>query len=124
MKLIRKILIPTFILMSVSSFSQADDRSRQGVEGELRDLKKEVRQLRRDIARLEQLIVDNASSNPEFTGIDPNKRWGCYMDDWIAGAAHGTGATEAEAKGVTLEQCNIKKGSCKAKDLVCSQSES
>lgn len=88
---------------------------------ELRQLKLEIRALRRDIQRLEERLIfseraANEASHPEYD----DKKWGCFMQDLSAGGLFSTGSTKAEAKGRLLERCTQKKGACFEKKVECS----
>ncbi|QUM81632.1 hypothetical protein HWV01_15760 [Moritella sp. 5] len=94
-----------------------------------KDLKKEVRMLRKDIRRLETLIIrlsDKIDDDEDDTIPTPTNKdvWGCYIKDITAGAVYGTGRTEAEAKGKALEKCELKGGACWESNLKCSSDNS
>ncbi|WP_020404963.1 hypothetical protein [Hahella ganghwensis] len=124
MKQLTSILVSAAILFSASTMSDAEEYRRYGKEQELRELRKEVRLLRADIARLEDLIIEMHEARQPPVDVSLNNRWGCYMNDVRAGGIYGVGATEAEAKGVTLEKCSNKGGACFESDLKCSANES
>ena len=89
---------------------------------ELDEIRHELRLLRSDMARMERLLLESAAYPSAESGAVPESVWGCYMKDVKAGGVYGTGLTEAEAKGRTLEQCERKDGSCFESDLKCTKS--
>lgn len=111
-----KYLIPSILaLLSVNQASAHDVCDSFAMQ----DLKQEVRQLRKDISRLEKLVL--TLSNDRDSGKSRNgDAWGCYLKDLNAGGVYGTGRTEAEAKGKTLERCESKGGICWETQLKCS----
>lgn len=110
-----------FLFIAVSQGVSAHDVASSTTE-ELRSLREEVSLLRRDIARLEELILLGQAD--DFTRHGHRKSrgiWGCFMDDISAGGVYGTGTTEAEAKGKAMQDCKSKGGSCWENKLVCSK---
>ncbi|QUM77449.1 hypothetical protein HWV00_15160 [Moritella sp. 24] len=107
------------------SFGQASASERYD-DIELYQLKKEVRMLRDDIQRLEVLILRSSKKTDKDDVIADTKSgaWGCYIKDLRAGGVYGTGQTEAEAKGKTLEKCEQKGGVCWESNLKCSSDKS
>lgn len=85
---------------------------------ELRELRSEVRALRRDVARLEERFTATQWGMNEDMFDD--KKWGCFMQDIKAGGLVATGSTQAEAKGLLLERCSEKGGACFASNVECS----
>lgn len=81
---------------------------------ELRAIHHELKRLRAQLDHIESLLNQPPPAEPVAA-----KQWGCYMDDISAGGVYGVGATEAEAKGRALEQCEMKKGTCFEVKLKC-----
>ncbi|OZG74054.1 hypothetical protein BTA51_09795 [Hahella sp. CCB-MM4] len=125
MKLLGTVAVSAAILTSTASVAGAEEYYRSGTQQELRELRREVQLLRRDIARLENLVIEMHDANqPPPVDVNLNNRWGCYINDIRAGGVYGVGATEAEAKGVTLEKCSNKGGACFESNLKCSENDS
>ncbi len=124
MKLLRNVVAPVMMISSIATTVGAEEYYRSGTQHELRELRREVELLRRDIARLENLVIQMHDSNPPPVDTNLNNRWGCYINDIRAGGIYGVGATEAEAKGVTLEKCSNKGGACFESNLKCSENDS
>lgn len=106
--------------LSAASYShQTDDQQ------DINELKREVLSLKTNLLRLETLMLDtkNAVLASSMTKPSPRIQWGCYMDDISAGGVYGSGATEAEAKGKTMESCHQKDGSCWEKKMECTVSK-
>ncbi len=88
------------------------------------ELKNEVKQLRIDIKRLEQRIIDlQLSLSNDSTHSGSKATWGCYIDDITAGGIYSNARTEAEAKGKALHKCNLKNGACWENKVKCSVSD-
>lgn len=125
-----KLSVAALLLASTSAFTAASqthsvhdgaDYSEIQTIRELRELKSEVRALRRDIARLEQSFAAGQWRSDETSLHD--KKWGCFMQDLKAGGLVATGSTEAEAKGRLLERCTERNGSCFARNMECSAAQ-
>jgi len=121
-----KKLLAAALVFSISSVTIAHSpNEHQGYRSD--DLRKEVRRLRKDIARLESLILEltemvehNRSERP----IDYyQSTWACYITDLRAGALYANGRSKVEAKGKVLKQCTDKKGACFESNIKCSRSD-
>ncbi|WP_144392905.1 hypothetical protein [Pleionea sediminis] len=120
MKNILFILILAFTAITASSHSDYESTKREN-----RYLKKEIKELRADVRRLEGLILnlmDMVEHKPRHDR-GHKKQWACYMNDMRAGGIYGTGSSEAEAKGKTLQSCTKNGGVCFSSDLKCSKSD-
>ncbi|MCG7498109.1 hypothetical protein MHO82_14660 [Vibrio sp. Of7-15] len=111
-----KYVIPS--MLALFSFSNANAHDTCDTYA-MQELKQEVRELRKDIARLEKLVIRLSNNRNDGKRINGDA-WGCYLKDLNAGGVYGTGRTEAEAKGKTLERCESKGGICWESNLKCS----
>ncbi|HFD4029310.1 TPA: hypothetical protein ACF3XQ_004464 [Vibrio parahaemolyticus] len=116
----KNLVLVIITLLSVGNVYAKEISSKE----ELSALKNEVRMLRKEIQKLELMIVKLSHSIDDnvLPGNQGNS-WGCYLDDIKAGGVYGTGLTEAEAKGKALEKCNAKGGVCFTSSLSCIQSK-
>lgn len=75
--------------------------------------------------RLETLMLEvkNAVLALSVSRAGASTWWECSMDDLTVGGVYGSGATEGEARGKTLKNCNLKKGSCWEHSLECGVSK-
>ncbi|MGF1726433.1 hypothetical protein [Photobacterium nomapromontoriensis] len=114
-----KVMLPLMLLLLVGNVhAKTGDTKHFSDDRVIYELKKEVRMLRKDIQRLEVLIL-KLSMSDSIGNVNDNA-WGCYLNDLNAGGVYGTGRTEAEAKGKTLEKCKRKDGMCFETQLECS----
>ncbi|MFT6984276.1 MAG: hypothetical protein ACJAT7_000062 [Psychromonas sp.] len=117
----KKAVLIIFILLSVGKVNANEICNETAVH----DLKDEVRMLRKDVQRLEILILKLSHTVTDSAlSEDGNDVWGCYIKDIRAGGIYGTGRTEAEAKGKTLEKCTLENGVCFESGLNCSFNKS
>jgi uncharacterized protein YlxW (UPF0749 family) len=109
------------VMMVLLSFGKAN-ASENSDASALKDIKKQVRILKKDIRKLETLIIKLSDKIDDDRHTESKKEdvWGCYIKDISAGTVHGTGSTEAEAKGKALEKCESKGGACWESKLKCS----
>ncbi len=98
-------------------------------DADIQQLKHDVRILKREVRRLQDIVSGGDYGNRTDIHIDADKRpdntkgqWGCYLNDPIAGGVYGTGRSEAEARGKTLATCKSKGGACFENLLKCSRS--
>ena len=110
-------------LISIGAF--AHQYEEQDEADAQQDVKKELRMLRKDIRRLESIIMDLVETIEDGNGSNrsDSDKWGCYLDDLTAGGLYATGRTQAEAKGKVLQHCSDKKGSCWESKVKCNQAE-
>lgn len=114
-----KVMLPLMLLLFIGNVrANVGDTKDTSDARVLHELKNEVRLLRKDIQRLEVLILKLSMTGS--AGDDNDNAWGCYLNDLNAGGVYGTGRTEAEAKGKTLEKCERKEGMCFETQLTCS----
>ncbi|WP_330924423.1 hypothetical protein [Candidatus Sororendozoicomonas aggregata] len=92
---------------------------------EIQQIKQEVERLKDEIGSLKQQLNQPTESTRNLNiNHDANRtQWGCYLDDVKAGSFYGTGSSEAEARGKTLQKCSDRGGACFEVEVKCSQSK-
>ncbi|MBE8167852.1 MAG: hypothetical protein HAW66_05765 [Shewanella sp.] len=114
-----KYLLSTLVVLFFSTTIFAHPKN---TDSEIHQLRQEVKQLHKQVRRLKAVIASHSFGRSEDVHQNNNrKQWGCYLDDITAGGVYGTGRSEAEARGKTLEKCKDKSGVCFDNLLKCSQ---
>ena len=127
-------IVSCFITVSAYAHDTSNNNYRSPDEYELRQLRDEVKELRSDVHRLQQLMVqmqdtlnaykaELSQANNRKKDDEDTSKWACFMNDLTAGGIVGTGRTEAEARGRALESCSMKHGSCWEHKLQCNSDE-
>ncbi len=110
-------------LLSLGVYANVDGGQKLRGHNEFSALREEVKNLQRDIRRLESHILElsyshNSSDDSWLEAL--NTTWGCYIERGQK-SSYGVGRTKAEAIGKTLVACGEKDvGFCNARDVVCS----